>query len=562
VIARVRMPEILNALEPVNAVVVGAGAGGGIVAKELAQAGLHVVLLERGKWYTAFDCRKDDLRNQRTSVLGCGFGPDDDRYRRVAVDEKGVERIVAPSDGAYSNNAACVGGGTFSYGAMAWRYMEQDFRMRTTYGPVAGSTLDDWPLRYEDLEPYYEKAEWEIGVSGDDSNNIFRAPRKKPLPMPPLPPSREHTLLESAANRLGLHPFSIPMLRNSVPYNGRGACMRCRWCVGFACEVDAKNGTHNTVIPKALATGNCELRTDCVAKEILTNPQGRVTGVAYFDPQGTLREQAADLVVVSCSATETARLLLNSKSRLFPNGLGNRYDWVGRNLVGHSYAGAYGLMEEEVYDDLGPGASVAICDYNHGNSGLVGGGMLCNEFIRLPIHFAILRPPGVPRWGAAHKEFMRKFFKRCVAVHGPVQEMPVFDARVQVDPHVKDAWGIPVVRLSGSSHPHTLEVARFIASRAEAWLKEAGATKTWLKPPGSGLSGGQHQAGTCRMGDDPKTSVVNRNCQVHDVDNLFVVDGSVHVTNGGFNPVLTIMAVAYRASDQIVQMWKGSHFRG
>ena len=136
-----------------NAVIIGAGAAGGIVAKELAEAGLSVVLLERGKWYTAYDCRKDDLRNQRTSVLGCAFGPDDERYRRVVVDAQGREQVVVPSDGAYNNNAACVGGGTFSYGAMAWRYLEKDFRMRTTYGAVAGSTLDDWPISYQDLEP-------------------------------------------------------------------------------------------------------------------------------------------------------------------------------------------------------------------------------------------------------------------------------------------------------------------------------------------------------------------------------------------------------------------------
>lgn len=178
------------ALKHVNAVVVGAGAGGGIVAKELAEAGLSVVLLERGKWYSAFDCRKDDLRNQRTSVLGCGFGPDDERYRRVVVDAEGNERSVLPSEGAYSNNAACVGGGTFSYGAQAWRYMEKDFRMRSTYGAVEGSSLEDWPISYADLEPHYEKAEWEIGVSGDDSKNPFHAPRKKLLPMPPHPPGR------------------------------------------------------------------------------------------------------------------------------------------------------------------------------------------------------------------------------------------------------------------------------------------------------------------------------------------------------------------------------------
>jgi choline dehydrogenase-like flavoprotein len=545
----------------VNAVVVGAGAAGGIVAKELAEAGLSVVLLERGKWYTAFDCRKDDLRNQRTSVLGNAFGPDDERNPRVAVDLKGRAHVVRASGPGYSNNAACVGGGTQSYGAMAWRYMERDFRMRATYGHVAGSTLEDWPISYGDLEPYYEKAEWEIGVSGDDSGNPFRAPRHKPPPMPPLAPNREFEILYPAARRLGLHPFHIPMLRNSVAYNGRGPCMRCRWCVGFACEVNAKCGTQNTVIPKALATGNCELRTECMARQILTDERGRATGVEYFDAHDRVRQQDADLVVVSSAAVESARLLLNSKSALFPNGLGNRYDWVGRNFQGHSYTGAFGIMPEDIYDDLGPGASIAVCDYNHGNAGLAGGAMLANEFIRLPYQFVGMLPPDVPKWGQAHKDFMRNFYRRAIAVQGPTQEMPMFNARVEVDPAVRDYWGIPVARLSGDKHPHTIEIGAFAAAKAEEWLREAGAVRTWKKLAGPGLTGGQHQAGTCRMGNDPKTSVVNRYCQVHEIDNLFVIDGSVHVTNGGFNPVLTIMANAYRASDYLVKGWKGTRYR-
>ena len=548
-------------MKRVNAVVVGAGAAGGIVAKELAVAGLSVVLLERGKWYTPFDCRKDDLRNQRTSVLGQAFGPDDERNPRVSVDVKGRARVVRASGPGYSNNAACVGGGTLSYGAMAWRYMEKDFRMRSTYGHVEGSTLEDWPISYADLEPYYEKAEWEIGVSGDDSGNVFRAPRRKPLPMPPLAPNREFEILEPAAKRLGLHPFHIPMLRNSVPYNGRGQCMRCRWCVGFACEVNAKCGTQNTVIPTALATGNCELRTEAMVRQILTDARGRVTGVEYFDAHDRLHQQDADVVVVSSAAVESARLLLNSKSPLFPNGLGNRYDWVGRNFQGHTYTGAFGIMPYEIYDDLGPGASIAVCDYNHGNKGLAGGAMLANEFIRLPYQFVGMLPPDVPKWGQAHKDFMRSFYRRAIAVQGPTQEMPMYTARVEVDPNVPDHWGIPVARLSGDKHPHTIEISNFAAARAEEWLKEAGAVRTWKKLAGPGYSGGQHQAGTCRMGNDPKTSVVNQYCQVHDVDNLFVIDGSVHVTNGGFNPVLTIMANAYRGSDYLVKGWKGTRYR-
>ena len=548
------------ALRHVNAVVVGAGAGGGVVAKELATAGLSVVLLERGKWYTAADCRKDDLRNQRTTALGNAFGPDDERNPRVLVDGR-VERIVLASEPGYSNNAACVGGGTFSYGAMAWRFAEKDFRMRSTYGAVAGSTLEDWPIGYDDLEPFYEKAEQEMGVSGDVTSDPFKGFRRKPLPMPPLAPNLEHRILEPAAKRLGLHPFSIPMLRNTVPYNGRGPCMRCRWCVGFACEVNARTGTHNTVIPLALATGNCDLRTDCMTKEIMLDDHGRASGVAYFDANDRLQEQTADLVIVCGGAIESARLLLNSKHRLFPNGLGNRCDQVGRNLQSHTYPAALGLFEQETYDDLGPGASIAICDYNHGNPGLVGGAMLANEFIRLPYQFMNSTPPWVPRWGPEHKEFVRTAYRHTISVMGPVQEMPLYDARVQLDPKVKDHWGIPVARLSGTKHPHTLEVARFIAGKAEEWLKEAGATQTWRRMPGPGLSGGQHQAGTCRMGSDPKSSVVNADCRLHDVDNVYVIDASVHVTNGGFNPVLTILANAYRASDRLVKTWKGTRGR-
>jgi choline dehydrogenase-like flavoprotein len=214
-----------------------------------------------------------------------------------------------------------------------------------------------------------------------------------------------------------------------------------------------------------------------------------------------------------------------------------------------------------VYDDVGPGAGIAISDFNHGNAGLKGGAMLANEFIRLPIHVVGGLPPGTPRWGEGHKQAMREYYKRTIIVMGPTQEMPMAESRVQTDAKVRDRWGLPVARLSGDRHPHTLEIGRAMCEKAALWLKEAGAKQTWPMPPGRGVSGGQHQAGTCRMGDDPKSSVVTRHCQVHDVDNVFVVDGSVHVTNGGFNPALTIMAVAYYASAGILKMWRGTGMR-
>jgi choline dehydrogenase-like flavoprotein len=546
------------ALKHVNAVVVGAGAGGGVVAKELSVAGLSVVLLERGGWTHFDDHPHDELLSQRTTVLGNAFGPDDARHFRLVHNRDGSWRKVRPSEGAYGNNAACMGSGTVSYGAMAWRFMPEDFRLRSHYGAVEGSTLEDWPISYEDLEPCYEKAEIEIGVSSDNGENPFAPPRKEPYPMPAFPYNAEGRLLAPAAQRLGWHPFPIPMLRNSVPYGGRPACIRCRYCVGFACEVNAKAGTQNTVIPAAMATGNCEVRTNCVAAEVLTNQEGKARGVRYFDGKGKERIQTSDVVVLAASATETARLLLNSRSRLFPNGAGNRYDWVGRNLQGHAYSGAFGLFEELTYDDVGPGACIAVCDFNHNNPGLVGGGMIANEFIRLPYLFAGIRPPGAARWGREHKEFQRRYYRYSVGAKSPVQEMPVFDARVEVDAGARDHWGIPVLRISGMRHAHDVEVGRFMAEKSDAWLKESGAVSTWLSVTGRGVGGGQHQAGTCRMGDDPKTSVTNRYGQLHDIDNVFVADGSLHVTNGGFNPVLTIMALGYWVAGYIVKEWRGT----
>jgi len=551
------------ALPRVDAVVVGSGAGGGVVFSELARAGLRVVCLERGRFHSPFDERKDDLVNQRNASLGLAYGPDPEREPRVVVDLDGRARVVSAREGAYQANANGVGGGTFSYGGQAWRFMPQDFRMRSTYGAVEGSTLEDWPISYDDMEPWYEKAEAEIGVSGDVTPDPFKGPRRNPLPMPPMQPRpREFGILKPAALRLGLHPFDLPLLINSVPRDGRSACMRVRWCVGFACETGAKNGSHNTVIPRALATGHAWLRPECKVKEVLLDARGRATGVSYFDESDRLQEQPADVVVVCCGAIESARLLLASKSRLHPDGLGNRYDWVGRNLNGHTYTGAIGLFEQETYDDVGPGACIAVCDYNHGTPGLAGGGMLANEFIRLPIQFSDDQPPWVPSWGRAHKDFMRRYYRRHVSVKGPTQDMPLWDSRVELDPRLRDHWGVPVARLSGDRHPHTIEIANRQAERAEAWLREAGAVRTWQSRAGRGLSAGQHQSGTCRMGNDPKTSVVDAACRIHDVPNVFVIDASVHVTNGGFNPVLTIYANAFRASFLLVRAWKGGGLRG
>ena len=542
-----------------TAIVVGAGAGGGVIAKELAVNGIKVTLFERGDWPDYDKHINDELISQRVQDLGSAFGPDWKKNPRVIIRDDGSKQIVTPQHGGYNHVAACVGSGTVSYGAMAWRFMPEDFRLKSTYGPVEGSTLEDWPITYEELAPYYTKAEREIGVSGDMSENPFAPNQNDPYPMPAFEYNSEGRFLSKVCKEMGLHPFPIPMLRNSVPYNGRAGCIRNRTCCGYACPVDAKNGTHNTVIPVAMQTGNCEVKTNCFVYKIHTDNQQRATAVSYFDKNDKSHELEADIIVVAASASETARLLLNSKSALFPNGIGNNNDWVGRNLQGHAYTGAAGVFDFDVLDLQGPGACVAIMDYNHHNEGIIGGGMLANEFYQLPYAFSSNRPPGSPRWGAEHKRFQRENYYHMSRMHGPIQEIPNFDMRVTVDETVKDHWGIPVVATSGARHPIDKKHCEFLSQKAYDILIKAGAKQAWMSGGGGGMTGGQHQAGTCRMGNDPATSVVDKYCRVHDLDNLYIGDGSPFVTNGGLNPVLSIMALAYRTSEHIVKKFTGGN---
>ena len=538
-----------------DVIIVGAGAGGGVAAGVLAEAGKRVLLLERGGPLNFQTVGRDHLRNQRISLYGHSAGPDIAGNPRVVVDARNNRHIVRPHEGGYHNNAAGVGSGTAIYGAQAWRYMDKDFRMASTYGVPEGSSLADWPISYDDLEPYYERAEWEMGVAGDAEANIHQSPRKKGYPMPPLPDTRSRKMMQRGARALGWNTFPVPVLINTIPYLGRETCIHCQHCVGFYCPTDAKNGTQNTLIPRALATGNCELVMHAMTERIDTDPQGKVIGVTYLHDGGeqvTRHSVRAKAIVISAGGTETPRLLLNSHTHLHPLGLGNARDAVGRNLQGHYYPGAHALMEEEVYDGIGPGVSIASCQFSHGNPGIVGGGMIADDFIKLPIiHWYRSMPPDMRRWGLENKQWMRDNFRRTQQIFGPIQDIPSPTARVSVAPNVQDRYGIPVAQLSGTTHPETLRTAEFMMERAREWLKASGAVKIWNNPPQLILSGGQHQAGTCRMGDDPRTSVTDKWGRVHGQDNLYVMDASLHVTNGGFNPVLTILALAFRNAEHL-----------
>ncbi len=517
-----------------DAIVIGGGAGGGIVAYTLAEAGARVLLLERGRHQNFETTARDHLRNHRLAQYGHNTGPDLVGNPRVFVGLDGIPEIVPPHHHAYSNNAMVEGGGTLVYGGQAWRFPPRDFKMASTYGVPEGSSLADWPISYEDLEPYYEWAEHAIGVSGSDP--APEMPDRRAYPMPALPQTPKGQILEEAAKRLGWGTQRVPLLINSVPRDDRAGCIHCQHCVGFACPVDAKNGTQNTVIPKAVATGRCEVKTEAMVLRV-EHFRHRATGVVYSHGD-EVHVADADKVYVCGGAVETARLLLNS-------GIGNGQ--VGRNLQAHYYSSTMAIMPEPVWNGVGPGASIATLKFTHGNEGLVGGGMLADDFIVLPIVFAKWhRPPDVPTWGIEHKNWMRYAYPRFVSVMGPIQDIPNPEARVTVDPYVKDHLGVPVARLSGTTHPETVRVTDFMNQKGREWLEAAGAERIWNSAPSLRLSSGQHQAGTCRMGDDPGSSVVDATGKVHGFENIYVGDASVHVTNGCLNPVLTVMATARR----------------
>ena len=536
-----------------DVVIVGAGAGGGTAAGVLAEAGLSVLLVDRGEVLDYDDIGRDHLANHRFSEYGHNTGPDAEGNPRVYASEAGDVTVERPWKYEWSNNAMTVGGGTRVYQGMAWRYLPEDFNLASSFGVPKGSSLSDWPLSYDEIEPFYTRAEWELGVCGDGNAHANQGGRSRPYPMDPFPLDPEAERLLEGARKLDISTGPVPLLINSKPYGDRAACVGCGQCVGFACPSNAKNGSWNTFVVRALATQRCDLVSGVRATEITTAKSGAVDGVVLVDWQsGATRRVEAGHVVVSAGAIETPRLLLSSRSDTHPDGLGNTHDQVGRNLQGHHYIGAFGIFDEPVIDMFGPGVTIGTCDFNHDlEAGLIGG-CIHNEVIKLPIlHWAWALPWDLPRWGVAGKSAMRDLYLRTAHLYGPVQEIPMPECRVTLADGVLDKHGAAAARWGGVYHPDTVRAAAAQTARAEQWLEASGATNVWSNPPPGPFGAGQHQAGTCRMGDDPATSVTDRWGRVHGHDNLWVMDASLHVTNGGFNPVLTIFALALRNAEHL-----------
>jgi choline dehydrogenase-like flavoprotein len=533
--------------EEVDFLIIGAGAAGGVIAKELSTAGFSVVVLEQGPYLREKDFDHDEIKYTRLSAMTNDLKKQPHTYRKSDVEPAKVpERKIMQ----YGRQ---VGGGSVHFTANYWRLWESDFRQKSQWGGVAGASLVDWPVSYADLEPYYTKGEEELGISGLAGANPFEAPRSKPYPLPPLPVKSSGAIFERATRKLGLHPFPAPMAILSQPYRGRGACVHCGFCETFGCEMRAKSSTLATVIPMAERAGRCEIRPDSYTRKIEINANGRVTGAIYFDRNRSEVFQKAKAVIVGANGSETPRLLLMSKSSRFPQGLANSNGLVGKYLMFDSGFEAFGLFEHPLNEFKSVQTTRAIHDFYEPDPkrGFYGGGGIDARFDFYPVSFALNGlPPGAPRWGSEWKAMVAKNFTRTLTLLAHATCLAQERNSITLDPDVKDSWGLPAVRVTFDFHPDDVSNMKFLLERQVEILQATTAQRVWTDMTDLSLLPHNHLMGTCRMGDDPKTSVVDRYHRVHDVPNLFLVDGSSLVT-ACCQPTCTIQALAYRAADHI-----------
>jgi choline dehydrogenase-like flavoprotein len=361
-------------------------------------------------------------------------------------------------------------------------------------------------------------------------------------------------LLERGAKKLGLTAFPAPMAIISQPYRGRSACVNCGFCEQFGCEMNAKSSTLASVIPEAEQTGRCEIRPNSYVRKVEVSPNGHATGVKYFDAARKEIFQRGKAVVLCANGAETPRLLLMSKSNQFPDGLANSSGQVGRNIMFNGSAFAGGLFEHEINGYKGVVDSRVIHDYYELDlkTGIRGGGGFDFRFDFYPISFALFGlPMDAPQWGKDFKRMVADYYNRTLYMLAHTTSLPVESNSISLDPKMKDAWGLPATRLTFKDHPNDLKLYRFFMDRGVELLNAAGAQKTWAYPVDELFLPQVHLLGTCRMGNDPKTSVVDSDHRAHDVPNLIIVDGSSFVTSGRGQPTMTIQALAFRAADRV-----------
>ncbi len=509
-------------------VIIGTGSGGGVLANELAQKGIKVVALEAGGRYLP-----DDYINDEWDSFGQLAWTDPRTTSgdwRVARDFKNLPAWIVKA----------VGGTSIHWAGASLRFQEHEWKAATHYGHVAGANLLDWPIDPVEMEPYYVKAEAKLGVTRTENR-------------PGLPGNNNYKVLEKGALALGYKEVSTGhMAINSIDYDGRMSCQQTGFCFQ-GCKWGAKWSAAYTDIPRGEATGNLEVRDHCHVARILHDDKGLASGVEYFDKDGNLQMQKAKIVCLAGNSIESPRLLLNSASAMFPDGLANSSGQVGRNYMRHTTGSVYGVFDKPVRMWRGTTmAGIVRDEARHDPSrGFVGGYELETLSLGLPFMAAFLDPGG---WG---REFTTALdsYENMAGMWIVGEDMPQETNRITLSPTLKDAHGLPVADVHYDDHPNDIAMRNHAYARGAAIYDAVGATRVLPTPPYPST----HNLGSNRMSEKPRDGVVNRNGQTHDVANLFISDGSQFTTGAAENPTLTIVALAIRQAEFIAgELSKGN----
>ena len=547
--------------------IIGSGAGASPVAYTLANAGYKVVVLEKGPWFKTEDFSKDEMAFSRRSV----YTPNLQDEQHVIQDQNDDGDWVgkATFDSGWDFwNGNMVGGSSNLMSGYFHRLKPKDFRLLSEFGPVAGANIADWPISYEDLEPYYAMVESVVGVSGKVIDHKFQEPRSTTdFPYPPLAENEVSNWIDKSCEELGFQSIPTPRAILSQTVDERNACYYSNFCGSYGCSSDAKGSARAALLNKALKTGNLEIRPFSKVYKLESDQSGKVIGALYYDREGNAQTVDAKKYVVACQAIETSRLLLASSGPKHLNGLGNNNGQLGKNLLfsgGGTGQGDFyfdNLTEDQIDAIKTPGLFVnrSIQDWYYIDDKAFG-----NPAKGGTIDFLWRHTNGITRanlqkwdkngylvWGKPLKRKMERYFKAQRHLRFEVFNdwLPTDDCFISLDSKVTDKWGSPVAKFRIGYHEHDLEVGHYLSDRAIKVLEQMGAKNVYKAVSGSPVT--NLQAGGCRFGDDPKTSVLNSDCRVHDADNLYVTDGSFMPTGGSVPYTFTIYANAFRVADII-----------
>jgi gluconate 2-dehydrogenase alpha chain len=557
-------------LKKTDVVVIGLGAAGGMAALGLTGHGLEVIGLEAGPWRAMKDFPSDEIRNDIRNWMG-----NPKFNQEIPTSRMHASQVAQPTvGGALMMNG--VGGSTVHYTCQSWRFLPWNFRMRSEtikrYGASAiphNALVEDWPVSYDDLEPYYDKVEYEIGVSGRAGNlkgkvtgqgNDLEGPRSREYPLPPLRWSGYNQLAFDSAKKTGWHPFRGPAAIHSQPYKGGAACQYCGFCTQNGCHTNAKGSLFLNAIPEAQKHG-LKVVPNARVVEIQVDHAGRATGVEYV-MGGQKYVQPASLVILAGYVYENSRLLLLSKSKAFPKGLSNNHGQVGKGYMSHGFVIGNAYFDGRRLNRFsGPGAQYVCLDdwdadnFDHKDLGFIGGGDLETSMEAKPIATARTVPPSLQRkWGTSYKQFMQRNAISIASNLAQMDVLPYEENVIDLDPTHKDPLGYPVARLTFAYQQQEQKRSAFLLEKQKEWFKSMGAAESWGAL--AYLPVNQHVYGGTRMGSDPAKSVVDGDQLSHEVPNLAVMGGSTFLNTGGRNPTQTIEALALRSADRIAKRWK------